>query len=125
MIKRPALLLALCALLVIFASAATAQFAHGLGTVAGRVVDEHGKPVENASVTIQTSDGLHPHATHTDANGHFEFTRFDAGQYDVRAYAKGVFSEWTKRVILRPSKTTDLTLRLPSTNAPAEVVIVH
>ena len=85
MIKRPALLLALSILLMIFASAAAAQFAHGLGTVAGRVVDEHGKPVENASVTIQTSDGLHPHATHTDANGHFEFTRFDAGQYDVRA----------------------------------------
>jgi hypothetical protein len=121
--KRPALL-ALFAILV-FATAMSAQFAHGLGTVAGKVVDEHGKPVSNASVTIQTSDGLHPHATHTDANGRFEFTRFDAGQYDVRAYAKGVFSDWAKRVILRPKKTTDLTLRLPSTAAPSEVVVVH
>ncbi len=122
--KRPALLLLLCSMLV-FASAASAQFARGMGTVAGKVVDEHGKPVAAASVTIQTSDGLHLHATHTDANGHFEFARFDAGQYDVRAYAKGVFSEWSKRVILRPKKTTDLTLRLPSTAAPAEVVVVH
>ena len=122
--NRPALLLLLCSVLLL-ATAATAQFAHGLGTVAGKVVDEHGKPVADASVTIQTSDGLHPHATHTDANGHFEFTRFDAGQYDIRAYAKGVFSDWTKRVILRPKKTTDLTLRLPSTAAPSEVVVVH
>ena len=122
--NRPAFLFLLCCVML-FASAATAQFAHGLGTVAGKVVDEHGKPVADASVTIQTSDGLHPHATHTDANGHFEFARFDAGQYDVRAYAKGVFSEWSKRVILRPKKTTDLTLRLPSTAAPAEVVVVH
>jgi uncharacterized membrane protein len=122
--NRPAFLLLFCCV-VLFSSVATAQFAHGLGTVAGKVVDEHGKPVADASVTIQTSDGLHPHATHTDANGHCEFTRFDAGQYDVRAYAKGVFSEWSKRVILRPKKTTDLTLRLPSTAAPAEVVVVH
>lgn len=122
--KRPAILLLLCSMLLL-SSAATAQFAHGLGTVAGKVVDERGKPVADASVTIQTSDGLHPHATHTDANGHFEFTRFSAGQYDVRAYAKGVFSEWNKRVILRPKKTTDLTLHLPSNAAPSEVVVVH
>ncbi len=122
--NRPALLLLLCSTFLL-ASAATAQFAHGLGTVAGKVVDEHGKPVADASVTIQTSDGLYPHATHTDASGHFEFTRFSAGQYDLRASAKGVMSEWTKRVILRPKKTTDLTLRLPSTAAPAEVVVVH
>lgn len=122
--KRPAIFLLLCAMLL-FASAATAQFAHGLGTVAGKVVDEHGKPVADASVTIQTSDGLYPHATHTNASGHFEFARFSAGQYDVRAYAKGVFSEWSKRVILRPKKTTDLTLRLPSMAAPSETVVVH
>src|SRR5580704_4664490 len=91
------------ALLVVFGLAGTlpAQNLFGLGNLQGQVVDAHGKPVPDASVTIQTSDGLHPHATHTDANGHFEFTRFDAGQYDVRAYAKGVFSQWTKRVILR------------------------
>src|ERR1700690_3082576 len=106
------------------ALSANAQFAHGLGTLSGTVVDEQGKPVADASVTIQTSDGLRPHATHTDSSGHFEFTRFSAGQYDLRASAKGVMSEWTKRVILRPKKTTDLTLRLPSTAAPAEVVVV-
>jgi Carboxypeptidase regulatory-like domain len=122
--KRPVQFLVLCFVLV-FVSAAGAQFAHGLGTVAGKVVDEHGKPVADASVTIQTSDGLYPHATHTDVNGHFEFVRFSAGQYDVRASAKGVITDWTKRVILRPKKTTDITLRLPSTAAPSEIVVIH
>jgi carboxypeptidase family protein len=91
-----------------------AQFAGGLGTVEGTVLDGHGKGVLNASVTIQTSDGMHPHATHTDANGHFEFTRWDAGQYDLRAYSNGVFSDWAKRTVIRPKKTTEITLQLPA-----------
>lgn len=96
-----------------FALAANAQFAHGLGTLSGSVLDEQGKPVADASVTIQTSDGLRPHAVHTDATGHFEFTRFEAGQYDVRAYSNRVFSDWSKRIVVRPKKTTEITLRLP------------
>jgi hypothetical protein len=97
---------------MIFALAAKAQFAGGLGTLSGSVLDEQGKPVADASVTIQTSDGLRPHATHTDSTGHFEFTRFEAGQYDVRAYSNKVFSDWSKRVVIRPKKTTEITLRL-------------
>ncbi|MGD0427453.1 MAG: carboxypeptidase-like regulatory domain-containing protein [Candidatus Acidiferrales bacterium] len=95
------------------AVAARAQFSRGLGTLAGTVLDAHGKPVAEASVTIQTSDGLKPHATHTDSNGHYEFARYDAGQYDVRAYAKGQFSDWSKHIVIRPKKTTDVTLRMP------------
>jgi Carboxypeptidase regulatory-like domain len=93
--------------------ATQAQFARGLGTIEGTVFDAQGQAVTNASVTIQTSDGLHPHATHTDASGHFEFTRWDAGQYDLRAYSNGVFSEWAKRTVIRPKKATEITLRLP------------
>jgi hypothetical protein len=109
--KRTVPVLALF-LTLAFAAAVSAQFSHGLGTVAGSVLDAQGNPVVDASVTIQTSDGLHPHASHTDATGHFEFTRFDAGQYDLRAYSKGVFSDWQKRVVIRPKKTTEVTLRL-------------
>ena len=109
--KRTVPVLALF-LTLAFAEAVSAQFSHGLGTVAGSVLDAQGNPVVDASVTIQTSDGLHPHASHTDATGHFEFTRFDAGQYDLRAYSKGVFSDWQKRVVIRPKKTTEVTLRL-------------
>jgi uncharacterized GH25 family protein len=103
------------ALATMFALVANAQFASGLGTLSGSVLDERGKPVADASVTIQTSDGLRPHATHTDSAGRFEFTRFEAGQYDVRAYSNKVFSDWSKRVVIRPKKTTEITLRLSPT----------
>jgi Carboxypeptidase regulatory-like domain len=112
------------ALLVVFGVAVTlpAQNLFGLGTLQGQVVDAHGKPVAAASVTIQTSDGLHPHATHTDADGHFEFQRYSAGQYDVRAYFKGSFSDWNKRLVIRPKKTTEITLTLPAESSETVVV---
>ncbi len=83
----------------------------------GTVLDAHGKPVAEASVTIQTSDGLSPHATHTDSSGHYEFARYDAGQYDLRAYSKGQFSDWSKHIVIRPKKTTEVTLRMPPESA--------
>jgi len=83
------------------------------GTLVGVVQDAKGKPVANATVTMQTSDGLHPHATHTDASGHFEFARYRAGQYDVRAYANGDFSDWVKRLTIRSGKKTEVTLHMP------------
>ncbi|MGH9698490.1 MAG: carboxypeptidase-like regulatory domain-containing protein [Candidatus Acidiferrales bacterium] len=84
-----------------------------VGTLEGTVLNAHGSPVADASVTIQTSDGQHPHATYTDSRGHFQFVRFETGQYDLRAYAGGHFSEWDRRVMLRHSKKpTQVTLRL-------------
>src|ERR1700722_14329141 len=103
-----------------FSGPAYAQFAGGLGIVKGTVVDDQGKGVSNASVTIQSSDGLHPHATHPDATGHFEFTRWDAGQYDLRAYSNGTFSEWAKRTVIRPKKTTEVTLHIPAAETAAK-----
>ena len=109
--KRTLLIFGVIAVLT-FAAAANAQFGRGLGTLSGSVLDERGQPVVNASVTIQTSDGLSPHAVHTDTNGHFEVARFEAGQYDVRAYSHSLFSDWSKRVVIRPKKTTEITLHL-------------
>ena len=97
---------------MIFALTAKAQRVP-VGTLEGTVLDAQGQPVADASVTIQTSDGLHPHATRTDASGHFEFTRWKAGEYDVRAYGNGLFSEWNKHIMIRSKKATKVTLRLP------------
>jgi Carboxypeptidase regulatory-like domain len=93
-----------------------------IGTMAGTVLDARGKPVAGATVTMQTSDGSRPYATHTDAEGHFEFARYRTGQYDLRAYAKGMFSDWAKRISIRSGKTTEVTLRLPP--AAVESVVV-
>ncbi len=105
-------------LTVALGMAATARANGPIGELQGTVLDSKGMPVPDATVTLQTSDGNHPHATHTDASGHFKFTRFETGQYDLRAYSKGMFSDWTKRVSIRSKKTTEVTLRMPP---PADV----
>jgi len=84
-----------------------------IGTIAGTVLDAHGRPVADATVTMQTSYGQSPCATHTDAKGHFQFARYETGQYDLQAYWHGMFSDWTKRVVIRSNKTTEVTLHLP------------
>jgi hypothetical protein len=84
-----------------------------IGAISGTVLDSHGRPVADATVTMQTSYGQSPSATHTDAKGHFEFARYEVGQYDLQAYWHGMFSDWTKRVVIRSDKTTEITLRLP------------
>jgi Carboxypeptidase regulatory-like domain len=82
------------------------------GTLAGTVLDAQGKPVDYATVTMQTSYGDHPNLTRTDGDGHFEFVRFQTGEYDVRAQASGIFSPWTKHVRIHSQKTTRITLQL-------------
>jgi protocatechuate 3,4-dioxygenase beta subunit len=82
------------------------------GVLEGTVLDSSGHPLSGATVTIQTSDGNHPHATHTDAQGHFSFTHFATGQYDVRAYHQGAYSDWSKRIVIHAAKPASLTLRI-------------
>jgi hypothetical protein len=83
-----------------------------IGNLAGVVLDLRGEPVANAAVTIQTSDGLQPFGARTDAAGHFRFTRLETGQYDLRAAFGKQVSEWSKRIMVHPNKTTEVTLRL-------------
>lgn len=106
--KKPLLLFAT----IMLCLAATAAGVP-IGTLSGTVVDAHGGAVFDASVTIQTSDGLQPYATHTDRSGHFEINRLEIGMYDVRASSKGFISDWTRRVRVRPNKTTEILLHLP------------
>jgi hypothetical protein len=109
---RPFVFVIVLSSLGLFASAQTTHVP--IGTLEGTVVSASGAPVPNASVTIQTSDGHQPRATRTDADGHFQFTRWETGQYDVRAYSNGVFSEWDKRILVRSNKTTKIILHIPA-----------
>ncbi len=110
---KPRIVATLLFLAAILGTAGIGQARVAIGTMEGTVVDSHGKPVADATVTMQTSDGSSPHATHTDAHGHFEFLRFEIGQYDLQAYSHGMFSEWTKRISIHRGKKTAVTLRLP------------
>ena len=106
-------------LAVAWATAGTAG-ATQLGALAGTVTDAQGKPVAGATVTMETSDGRRPYATHTGPDGTFQFSRYRPGQYDLRAYAGGVFSDWSKRVMIRNGKTTEITLHITAPLAKSE-----
>lgn len=112
MTKLNRAVLLILAVAALGAAAAAQNGPVAIGKIEGIVLNAKGQPVADASVTIQTSDGLHPHATHTDSSGRFEFDRWSIGQYDLRAYANGTFSEWSKRILIRYKKTTTVTLRL-------------
>jgi len=85
---------------------------HVSATLSGVVLGPDDRPVAHASVSYQSSSGNAPHAVHTDSHGHFTISRLRADNYDLRAYGKGVFSEWEKNVSLRSGQTKSLTLRL-------------
>jgi len=101
----------LCCFVLLCGFVAGTSFARAAtGTLEGTVLDAHGRALPGATVTIQTSDGTHPHVTRTDAAGHFAFVRWAAGQYDLRAYRKGSYSEWAKRILVRSQTSTSITL---------------
>jgi hypothetical protein len=81
-------------------------------TLSGVVLGPDDKPVAHASVSYQSSGGTAPHAVHTDAKGRFTITKLKTDNYDLRASAKGVFSEWERNVMVRPGQKNPVTLRL-------------
>ena len=83
-----------------------------LGRLAGKVLGPKGAPVVGARVTVETSDGRHPHATSTDTQGRFSFPNILAGPYDARAYRDGSWSAGQHNVIVRTGKTTAITLTI-------------
>jgi len=84
----------------------------GTSILTGVVLGPDDKPVPHASVTYQSSGGNAPHAVHTDAKGRFTVTQLRADNYDLRASANGIFSEWEKNVNVRPRQTKTITLTL-------------
>lgn len=84
----------------------------GSATLSGMVIGPDDKPVAHASVSYQSSSGDAPHAVYTDRHGHFTIAKLLADNYDLRASAKGVYSEWQKNVSLHKGQSKSVTLRL-------------
>ena len=84
----------------------------GLGTVGGQVLDTKSKPVPDARVILQDSEGGHLQTTQTNTQGHFWFPSLPEGQYSVRASDPGRISEWQQNVWVSPGRQTDVTLHL-------------
>jgi hypothetical protein len=84
----------------------------GSSTLTGVVVGPNDKPVARAAITYQSSAGTAPHVVRTDAHGRFTIPKLVADNYDLRASANGIFSEWEKNVNIRNGETRTITLRL-------------
>ena len=84
----------------------------GSSTLSGVVLGPNDKPVARAVITYQSSAGSAPHVVRTDSHGRFSVAKLPADNYDVRASANGIFSEWQKNVSIRSGETHSVTLRL-------------
>ena len=110
--KRSLLSLLILSIALFLASSALAAPQRGTGILSGVVLGPDDKPVARAAVTYQSGDGTAPHAVHTDARGRFTIRKLRSDNYNLRASARGVFSEWEKNVAVRSGKTKTITLRL-------------
>ena len=84
--------------------------------IKGTVLGADGKPVPAAAVACQSSAGVRPRIVHTDAKGHYLITGLKQDAYDLRATAKGAYSDWEKNIPLRKGQTKEITLRLLNGN---------
>ena len=100
----------MCAVLA--AGSLSAATPTGLGTVGGQVLDTKSKPVPDARLTLQDSEGGHLQTTQTNTQGHFWFPSLPEGQYSVRASDPGRISEWQQNVWVSPGRQTEVTLHL-------------
>jgi LPXTG-motif cell wall-anchored protein len=89
-------------------------------SLTGVVLGPDDKPVPRAVITYQSSSGNWPHAVHTDSQGNFAIRHLRADNYDMRASANGIFSEWEKNISLRAGESKSLTLRLIYTRQPVK-----
>jgi hypothetical protein len=99
-------------LALVAASSVVSAPQRAAGVLAGVVLGPDDKPVPHAAITYQSSGGSAAHATHTDASGHFSIPKLKSDNYELRASAKGVFSDWEKNVMVRSGQTKTVTLHL-------------
>lgn len=102
---------------LVFGGQLAAQNTHKSDSVLqGVVLGADGKPVPAAAVTCQSSAGIKPRIVHTDSKGHFVIKGLKQDDYDLRATAKGAYSDWEKNLFLRQGQTKEVTLWLLNGN---------
>ncbi len=88
------------------------QQSKGTSTLSGVVIGPNDRPAPHASVSYQSSDGSAPHAVYADAHGRFTISKLKADSYDIRASAKGIFSDWQRNIPLRKGQARSVELHL-------------
>jgi hypothetical protein len=112
--KRAVIYLAvfLVSFLAVEGALAAPQQSKGTSILSGVVIGPNDKPAPHASVSYQSSDGSAPHAVYADAHGRFTISQLKADSYDIRASAKGIFSDWQRNIPLRKGQSRSVELHL-------------
>lgn len=113
--RRGFIFLGILVLLLIAVSCVQAAAQHKpspKATLSGVVLGPDDKPAPHAAITYQSSGGNAPHAVHADAHGRFTIPNLRGDNYEIRASANGIFSEWETSVNVRPGQQKTITLRL-------------
>src|SRR5215471_11142630 len=119
MFMRKTLFLLLVLIPLVFGTFAQAQ----TSTLNGKVTDETGAVIPQATVTVEGADGKQTTAT-TDGVGAFQIQSLAPGAYTVVAGAKGFAPSSKPGVVLPPGHTLNLNLTL-AVQAQEEKVDVH
>jgi len=91
------------------------------GTVSGIVQSANGKPLAEARVYLQPSDGHAPHTAQTDAAGHYSFANVKPGLYDLRAQFGGAWTELQRNINVHANEEVTVNLKLqPPATPPAK-----
>ncbi len=99
-------------LLVFAMLAAGGSFAQEKQTmISGVVQGADAKPLANARVYLQPSDGRAPHTVLTDGDGRYQFTKLKPGLYDLRAQSNGKWTEPQKNVNVHANEEVTVNLK--------------
>ncbi len=97
-------------LTLLLASTALAQVT--TGEVAGRVVDQQGRVVPNATVTARNTSTGQERTTNTDQDGNFTLSQLPAGRYEIsvqaQGFSKSVLQDFDVAVGARPTVNIEL-----------------
>ena len=97
--------------LVTHADSVAADHAHGHSTLTGTVMDEKNRPLDNAIVSIATSDT----SVRTNKDGKFSLADLPGGTQIVEVRRVG-FAPYLKVIELRPAQATTIAVAMPVIN---------
>jgi tetratricopeptide (TPR) repeat protein len=88
-------------------------------TVSGTVCDFEQRPVENATVFLESNDRAHKFTVQSDSQGRYRFEAVPAGSYELRAIKSGYGVAKDGPFVLQKAENKSIQLRFPAEDVGA------
>jgi iron complex outermembrane receptor protein len=92
-------------------------------TLAGKVFDQVGKPIQSATVIVKSDAGAAAHTVTTDSDGRFSATGLPVGAYTIEATALGFAKNTRAGIQLSAGKAEDLSITLTIESLSQSVIV--